>query len=177
MHLWRALSGESCAHAGYNIEQLAKQGSIFIEMPYAVKGMDVSFSGLLSFIEEAARSLLAKKEATPADLCFSLQASTSHVDPTCPLSLHGCRKASAVGHFECTASEPLRLWQASWADPMACTSESALTVCLMLACFASTQCIRLVHSMVLSIWQAAFPVSCRCYPSVISRAGWVRAGA
>ena len=59
--------------AGYNIEQLAKQGSKFLEMPYAVKGMDVSFSGLLSYIEEAAKGLLAKQEATPADLCFSLQ--------------------------------------------------------------------------------------------------------
>jgi len=60
-------------HAGYDIEQLAKQGSKFIEMPYTVKGMDVSFSGLLSYIEEATRGLLAKQEATPADLCFSLQ--------------------------------------------------------------------------------------------------------
>lgn len=59
--------------AGYNIEQLARQGSKFLEMPYSVKGMDVSFSGLLSYIEEAAKSLLAKQEATPADLCFSLQ--------------------------------------------------------------------------------------------------------
>ena len=58
---------------GYNIEQLAKLGSKFIEMPYSVKGMDVSFSGLLSYIEEQARGLLAKEEATPADLCFSLQ--------------------------------------------------------------------------------------------------------
>lgn len=37
--------------------------------------MDVSFSGLLSFIEVATRELLASKKATPADLCFSLQAS------------------------------------------------------------------------------------------------------
>jgi len=59
--------------AGYNIEQLAKQGSKFIEMPYSVKGMDVSFLGLLSHIEEAAKGLLANQEATPADLCFSLQ--------------------------------------------------------------------------------------------------------
>lgn len=58
---------------GYNIEQLAKQGSKFIELPYTVKGMDVSFSGLLSFIEVATRELLASKKATPADLCFSLQ--------------------------------------------------------------------------------------------------------
>lgn len=59
--------------AGYNIEQLAKEGERLIEMPYAVKGMDVSFSGLLSFIEGAAAELLEKGEATPADLCFSLQ--------------------------------------------------------------------------------------------------------
>ena len=78
-------------------------------MPYAVKGMDVSFSGLLSFIEEAARSLLAKKEATPADLCFSLQASTSCVNPTCPLCLRACRKATAVVAFQCTASATLSL--------------------------------------------------------------------
>lgn len=58
---------------GYNIEQLAKAGQKFIELPYVVKGMDVSFSGILSFIEEAAGKLLASGEATPADLCFSLQ--------------------------------------------------------------------------------------------------------
>jgi len=33
--------------------------------------MDVSFSGLLSFIEERGAKL--KKEFTPEDLCFSLQ--------------------------------------------------------------------------------------------------------
>ena len=104
MHICWALSGLSLSHAGYNIEQLAKQGSKFIEMPYAVKGMDVSFSGLLSYIEEAARSLLAKQEATPADLCFSLQASTSHVTPACPPCFRGFRKATAVRQFMHTAS-------------------------------------------------------------------------
>ncbi|XP_014675162.1 PREDICTED: probable tRNA N6-adenosine threonylcarbamoyltransferase [Priapulus caudatus] len=58
---------------GYNIEQLAKDGRRFLPLPYAVKGMDVSFSGLLSFIEERAPPLLASREYTPADLCFSLQ--------------------------------------------------------------------------------------------------------
>lgn len=58
---------------GYNIEQLAKQGKKLIELPYVVKGMDVSFSGVLSYIEGAANDLIAKGEATPADLCFSLQ--------------------------------------------------------------------------------------------------------
>ena len=45
----------------------------YIELPYVVKGMDVSFSGMLSFIEEKAKTLLDSKEATPGDLCFSLQ--------------------------------------------------------------------------------------------------------
>lgn len=38
-----------------------------------VKGMDVSFSGLLSFVEELAARTLNDNEITPADLCFSLQ--------------------------------------------------------------------------------------------------------
>ena len=37
---------------GYNIEQLAKQGHKLVELPYTVKGMDVSFSGLLTQIED-----------------------------------------------------------------------------------------------------------------------------
>ncbi|XP_052815980.1 probable tRNA N6-adenosine threonylcarbamoyltransferase [Mya arenaria] len=58
---------------GYNIEQMAKRGSKFLELPYAVKGMDVSFSGLLSFIEEKAPGLIESGEYTGEDLCFSLQ--------------------------------------------------------------------------------------------------------
>lgn len=37
---------------GFNIEQLAKKGSNYIELPYVVKGMDVSFSGILTFVED-----------------------------------------------------------------------------------------------------------------------------
>lgn len=58
---------------GYNIEQLAKQGRQFIELPYVVKGMDASFSGLLSYIEEKGTLLLKQGGVTPADLCYSLQ--------------------------------------------------------------------------------------------------------
>ncbi|EOA93873.1 Putative O-sialoglycoprotein endopeptidase [Anas platyrhynchos] len=36
---------------GYNIEQMAKRGTKLVELPYVVKGMDVSFSGLLSHVE------------------------------------------------------------------------------------------------------------------------------
>lgn len=58
---------------GYNIEQMAKRGKKYIELPYVVKGMDVSFSGILSYIESTAHNLLKKGECTEEDLCFSLQ--------------------------------------------------------------------------------------------------------
>lgn len=54
---------------GFNIEQYAKRGSNYIELPYTVKGMDVSFSGILSFAEGIANSHIYSKE----DLCYSLQ--------------------------------------------------------------------------------------------------------
>ncbi|OAJ43051.1 tRNA N6-adenosine threonylcarbamoyltransferase [Batrachochytrium dendrobatidis JEL423] len=58
---------------GYNVEQCAKRGKNFIELPYGVKGMDVSFSGILSFIETIAKEKLDTGEVTVDDLCFSLQ--------------------------------------------------------------------------------------------------------
>ena len=49
------------------IEKLAKKGS-YIDLPYIVKGMDFSFSGLLS------AALREAKRGTPMeDICFSLQ--------------------------------------------------------------------------------------------------------
>lgn len=61
---------------GYNIEQLAKQGSRLLELPYTVKGMDCSFSGILAAADGLAAQMRASPAAagfTPADLCFSLQ--------------------------------------------------------------------------------------------------------
>lgn len=58
---------------GYNIEQMAKKGEKLIDLPYTVKGMDVSFSGILSHIEGIADKLIQNGECTPEDLCFSLQ--------------------------------------------------------------------------------------------------------
>lgn len=87
---------------GYNIEQLAKKGRQLVDLPYTVKGMDCSFSGILAAIESLAATLglggeeMAKKDEmstqnteinvapidgnaesagpiTRADLCFSLQ--------------------------------------------------------------------------------------------------------
>ncbi len=43
------------------------------QLPYTVKGMDVSLSGLLSAAEAAAAAHLAAGSATVSDLCFSFQ--------------------------------------------------------------------------------------------------------
>ncbi|KAH9599248.1 Gcp-like domain [Trypanosoma melophagium] len=58
---------------GYNIEQCAKRGTRFIELPYVVKGMDMSFSGLLSFVG----ALLHHPQFKDKDKCPCLQSSSS----------------------------------------------------------------------------------------------------
>ncbi|XP_020588128.1 probable tRNA N6-adenosine threonylcarbamoyltransferase [Phalaenopsis equestris] len=69
----RVLTLSNDPSPGYNIEQLAKKGQQFLDLPYVVKGMDVSFSGILSYIEATAIEKLKNNECTPADLCYSLQ--------------------------------------------------------------------------------------------------------
>ena len=54
--------------AGPEIEQLAKKGK-YVELPYVVKGMDTSFSGILT----KAQQLYERKQASKEDLCFSVQ--------------------------------------------------------------------------------------------------------
>ena len=64
---------------GYNIEQAAKRYHAttpqpeLVVMPYGVKGMDVTFSGLLSFIEALLRSPQTKQKHSVEQLCWSLQ--------------------------------------------------------------------------------------------------------
>ena len=70
---------------GYNVEQLAKKGKNLVDLPYGVKGMDASFSGILAAADLLARGLdeslpdekRLKTESgelvTKADMCFSLQ--------------------------------------------------------------------------------------------------------
>ena len=53
---------------GPKIEQLAKLGKKYIELPYVVKGMDVEFSGILTHAIN-----LYKKGESKEDLCYSLQ--------------------------------------------------------------------------------------------------------
>ncbi|PIN76834.1 UGMP family protein [Candidatus Woesearchaeota archaeon CG10_big_fil_rev_8_21_14_0_10_36_11] len=54
--------------AGPELEKLAKNGT-YVELPYVVKGMDVSFSGILT----RAQQLFEQKKMTKEDLCFSVQ--------------------------------------------------------------------------------------------------------
>ena len=65
---------------GYNIEQLAKKGGrVLLDLPYTVKGMDCSFSGILARADELAALMKAGgktpdgQDFGPEDLCFSLQ--------------------------------------------------------------------------------------------------------
>lgn len=68
---------------GYNIEQMAKKGTHLVELPYTVKGMDCSFSGILAVVDAMAAQLLTEKpkslvtsegeKVSREDLCFSLQ--------------------------------------------------------------------------------------------------------
>lgn len=72
---------------GYNVEQLAKKGSVLLDLPYAVKGMDCSFSGILAAADLLAAQMRAQTAVlekggalkdgevriTPEDLCFTLQ--------------------------------------------------------------------------------------------------------
>jgi universal protein Kae1 len=54
---------------GAAVERLAADGEKLISLPYVVKGMDISLSGLLT----AATALLRKGEYRLEDLCYSLQ--------------------------------------------------------------------------------------------------------
>jgi N6-L-threonylcarbamoyladenine synthase len=73
---------------GHNIEQLAKNGKIYVPLPYIVKGMDMSFSGVLTHIEDFAATL---QEYSMEDLCFSLQETVFamvHMPKSLQLKLH-----------------------------------------------------------------------------------------
>lgn len=57
---------------GAVVEKLAAKGDKLVPLPYTVKGMDISLSGLLT----AAINVLQKGRCTLEDLCFSLQETT-----------------------------------------------------------------------------------------------------
>lgn len=53
----RSLKISNYPSPGYNIEQLAKKGEKLVTLPYTVKGMDMSMSGILAYIDELALTL------------------------------------------------------------------------------------------------------------------------
>ncbi len=54
---------------GAVVEELARKGKKFVSLPYTVKGMDLSFSGL----HTAAVNAFQAKKGTVEDICYSLQ--------------------------------------------------------------------------------------------------------
>lgn len=67
---------------GFNVEVMARKGGgLLVELPYAVKGMDCSFSGILGAVEGMVgrvgggelRDEGSGERVTREDLCFSLQ--------------------------------------------------------------------------------------------------------
>ncbi len=54
---------------GPKIQKLAEQGKNYIELPYVVKGMDISLSGILTNLKQKMESKKYKIE----DLCYSMQ--------------------------------------------------------------------------------------------------------
>ena len=57
--------------SGPKIEQLAKKSTTYLELPYSIKGMDISFSGLLT-----AAIQYYKQKKPLEDICYSIQETT-----------------------------------------------------------------------------------------------------
>lgn len=57
--------------SGPAIEKLAKKGTSYLPLPYSVKGMDISFSGLLTRAQQ-----YVKEEESIEDICYSVQETT-----------------------------------------------------------------------------------------------------
>lgn len=86
----RTLKIPNAPSPGFNIEQLAKKcrnKDALVELPYTVKGMDLSMSGILAYIDSLAKDLFkgnkknktlfdpktGEQKVTVEDLCYSLQ--------------------------------------------------------------------------------------------------------
>ena len=56
---------------GLKIEELARKGKNYLELPYSIKGMDIAFSGLLTSAEQ-----YFEKGERLEDICYSIQETT-----------------------------------------------------------------------------------------------------
>ena len=74
---------------GPKIEQLAKKSKHYVELPYVVKGMDVSLSGILTNLKHKFKNGKYKKE----DLAYSMQETTfAMLVEVCERALAHCNK-------------------------------------------------------------------------------------
>lgn len=83
--LARDLKLENYPSPGYSIEKLARTGKNYIDLPYCIKGMDMSFSGILSFTKKIIKNQTGEctNEDTNSvpnrscylveDICYSIQ--------------------------------------------------------------------------------------------------------
>lgn len=65
--LARLLDLDNYPSPGFSIEKMARKGKSYIDLPYTIKGMDMSFSGILSYIKNIVDKY--PKE----DICYSAQ--------------------------------------------------------------------------------------------------------
>ncbi|KAI4290839.1 N6-L-threonylcarbamoyladenine synthase [Pancytospora philotis] len=65
--LARLLGLDNYPSPGHSIERLARESSTYVELPYTIKGMDMSFSGILSYV----KGLVGKHPRE--DICYSVQ--------------------------------------------------------------------------------------------------------
>lgn len=74
---------------GEHIEKLARKGGKLIDLPYSVKGMDMSFSGILTEVER----MINEKKYRVEDLAYSLQQVTfSMVIEAAERAMAHCKK-------------------------------------------------------------------------------------
>src|SRR3989344_4544966 len=56
-----------------DVMRFAAKGKNFVEMPYSIKGMNVSFTGLLTHCIRNFKPLVERRELRLEDVCFSVQ--------------------------------------------------------------------------------------------------------
>ncbi|TBU01225.1 tRNA N6-adenosine threonylcarbamoyltransferase [Hamiltosporidium magnivora] len=93
---------------GYNIMKRAELSNNYIKLPYSVKGMDVSFSGILThcigIVENKKRSKTEDFDSFVNDMCYSIQETvfSALVEITeRALSFLGCNEVLIVGGVGC----------------------------------------------------------------------------
>ena len=72
----RLLNISNAPSPGFNIEQYAKRGKTFFHMPIPIKGMDISCSGIVEYINKTyinPQKQIKVDDQLKYDICFSLQ--------------------------------------------------------------------------------------------------------